>query len=104
MTQEWVLAKADTYPPKIAGKARAAATAHTDMMKNALKIGVLMAFGTDAAVYPHGKNAEEFGDLVARGGQLLAQYLVSTTAQSEGPIRNVMERILVAIYKKHGGT
>lgn len=29
MTQVWVNAKADTYPPKIGDKARAAAKAHT---------------------------------------------------------------------------
>ena len=67
MTQVWVDKKADTYPPKIAAKARAAAAAHTQMFKNALKIGVPIAFGTDAAVYPHGMNAEEFGDMVDLG-------------------------------------
>ncbi|HEY8011845.1 MAG TPA: amidohydrolase family protein [Rudaea sp.] len=67
MTQLWVNKKADTYPPKIAAKARAAAAAHGEMMKNALKVGVLIAFGTDAAVYPHGMNAEEFGDYVDLG-------------------------------------
>jgi len=67
MTQLWVNKKAETYPPKIAGKARAAYSAHGEMMKNAMKIGVLMAFGTDAAVYPHGMNAEEFGDYVDLG-------------------------------------
>lgn len=67
MTQEWVLAKADTYPPKIGAKARAAATAHTRMFKDALQVGVPIAFGTDAAVFPHGINAQEFGDMVALG-------------------------------------
>ena len=67
MTQVWVNKKADTYPPKIGAKARAAYAAHAEMMKNAMKIGVLIAFGTDAAVYPHGMNAEEFGDYVDLG-------------------------------------
>jgi imidazolonepropionase-like amidohydrolase len=67
MTQEWVVEQADTYPPKIAGKARAAGKAHDAMFKNALKIGVPIAFGTDAGVYPHGLNAREFGDYVALG-------------------------------------
>ena len=67
MTQIWVLEKADTYPPKIGAKARAAAIAHTGMFKNALKIGVLIAYGTDAAVFPHGLNAREFGDYVDLG-------------------------------------
>jgi imidazolonepropionase-like amidohydrolase len=67
MTQEWVVEKADTYPPKIAEKARAAGKAHGEMFRNALKIGVPIAFGTDAAVYPHGLNAREFGDYVKLG-------------------------------------
>lgn len=83
MTQEWVLAKADTYPPKIAAKARAAAKAHSQMMQNALKIGVPLAFGTDAAVYPHGKNAEEFGDLVALGMTPAAALMTSSIGSAK---------------------
>jgi len=78
MTQVWVLAKADTYPPKIAGKARAAGTAHEAMFRNALKIGVPIAFGTDAAVYPHGMNAQEFGDMVDLGMTPAAALLSSS--------------------------
>ena len=37
------------------------------MFRNALKIGVPIAFGTDAAVFPHGLNAQEFGDYVDLG-------------------------------------
>jgi len=33
----------------------------------ALKWGVPVAFGTDAGVYPHGRNAEEFGLMRAQG-------------------------------------
>jgi imidazolonepropionase-like amidohydrolase len=57
----WVGKEADTYPPQIAAKARAAAAAHGAMFKAALRIGVPIAFGTDAGVYPHGMNAMEFG-------------------------------------------
>lgn len=78
MTQLWVLAKADSYPPKIAAKARAAGAAHTAMMKNALRIGVPIAFGTDAAVYPHGINAQEFGDYVDVGMTPSAALLTSS--------------------------
>lgn len=67
MTQLWVDEKADTYPPKIGEKARAAAAAHTQMFKHALKIGVPIAYGTDSAVFPHGLNAREFGDYVDMG-------------------------------------
>ena len=57
----WVNKEADTYPPQIAAKARAAWAAHGEMFKAALRIGVPIAFGTDAGVYPHGMNAMEFG-------------------------------------------
>ncbi|MBK7902528.1 MAG: amidohydrolase family protein [Proteobacteria bacterium] len=56
----WVTRMIDTFPPKIAEKARAAAAAHGDMFRTALRIGVPIAFGTDAGVFPHGMNAMEF--------------------------------------------
>ena len=83
MTQLWVNKKADTYPPKIAGKARAAYAAHSEMMKNALKIGVPIAFGTDAAVYPHGMNAEEFGDYVDVGMTPAAALMTSSQGSAK---------------------
>ena len=35
--------------------------------KNALAHGVIIGLGTDAAVYPHGRNAEEFHQMVDLG-------------------------------------
>jgi imidazolonepropionase-like amidohydrolase len=61
MAVYWTDKQADTYPPQIAAKARAAAAAHGRMFKAALRIGVPIALGTDAGVYPHGMNAMEFG-------------------------------------------
>lgn len=78
MTQEWIVEQADTYPPKIAGKARAAGKAHDAMFANALKIGVPIAFGTDAGVFPHGLNAREFGDYVALGMSPAAALMTSS--------------------------
>jgi imidazolonepropionase-like amidohydrolase len=63
----WVVAKADSYPAKIGAKARAAGAAHEKAMREAMRIGVPIAFGSDAAVYPHGLNAQEFGDMVDIG-------------------------------------
>ncbi len=83
MTQVWVLEKADSYPAKIGAKARAAATAHTRMFKDALKIGVPIAFGTDAAVYPHGLNAQEFGDMVDLGMTPSAALLSSSQGSAK---------------------
>jgi imidazolonepropionase-like amidohydrolase len=78
ITVDWVLKEAETYPPNIAAKARAAAAAHTTMMKNALRIGVPIALGTDAGVYPHGMNGQEFGLYVGLG-MSPAQALLSGT-------------------------
>jgi imidazolonepropionase-like amidohydrolase len=36
-------------------------------LSHAFKSGVKVAFGTDAAVYPHGLNAREFGKMVDMG-------------------------------------
>jgi imidazolonepropionase-like amidohydrolase len=83
MTQVWVNTKADTYPAKIAAKARAAYAAHAAMMKNALKIGVPIAFGTDAAVFPHGLNAQEFGDYVDLGMTPSAALLTSSQGSAK---------------------
>ena len=74
----WVGREAASYPPQIAAKARAAAAAHGNMIKAALRIGVPIAFGTDAGVYPHGLNALEFG-LMTDLGMSPAAALLSAT-------------------------
>ncbi|MEO8367403.1 MAG: amidohydrolase family protein [Pseudoxanthomonas sp.] len=79
----WTLGHADTYPPKIAAKARAAGAAHDAMFKNALKIGVPIAFGTDSAVSPHGMNAQEFGDMVDLGMTPSAALLSSSQGSAK---------------------
>ena len=78
LTVEYVLGQVEGYPPQIAAKARAAAAAHGNMFKTALKVGVPIALGTDAAVYPHGMNAQEFG-LYVNLGMSPAQALLSGT-------------------------
>jgi imidazolonepropionase-like amidohydrolase len=74
----WVNKEADTYPPNIAAKARAAAAAHGTMFKAALRLGVPIAFGTDAGVYPHGMNAMEFGLMTELGMPPAAALLAGT--------------------------
>ncbi len=54
-------------PPAIQAKGRAAIAALEDMMHRAIAKGVKIAFGTDAAVYPHGRNAGEFYQMVKMG-------------------------------------
>jgi imidazolonepropionase-like amidohydrolase len=78
MAVYWVSKEADHYPPKIAAKARAAAAAHDKMFRTALRLGVPIAFGTDAGVYPHGMNAMEFGLMTALGMKPPAALLAGT--------------------------
>jgi len=74
----WVGKVADSYPPQVAAKARAAAAAHSTMFKAALRIGVPIALGTDAGVYPHGMNAMEFGLMTELGMSPAAALLAGT--------------------------
>ena len=55
------------FPPEIEAKGRAAAAASAQMIRKAIALGVKIALGTDAAVTPHGRNAEEFRLMVAAG-------------------------------------
>jgi imidazolonepropionase-like amidohydrolase len=67
MASEWIMGKIDNYPPALQAKAKAATAARSDMFRNAVKIGVRISFGTDAAVFPHGQNAKEFNLMVDLG-------------------------------------
>ena len=78
MAVYWTNKNADQYPPNIAAKARAASAAHGNMFKAALRIGVLIAFGTDSGVYPHGMNGIEFGLMTELGMSPAAALLAGT--------------------------
>jgi len=69
MATEWIMSKIDNYPPALQAKAKAAAAARSDMFRNAVKMGIKISFGTDAAVFPHGQNAKEFKVMVDLGMQ-----------------------------------
>jgi len=60
LASEYIKGKLGQYPANVQGKAMAAYNARSEMFRNALKIGVKISFGTDAAVFPHGENAKEF--------------------------------------------
>jgi imidazolonepropionase-like amidohydrolase len=75
---KWVGKQADTYPPQIAAKARAAFAAHDKMFKAALRIGTPIAFGTDSGVFLHGDNAKEFGYMTELGMSPAAALLSAT--------------------------
>ena len=55
------------YPPPVEAKMRAAIEAINQTVKRALAKGVRIGMGTDAAVYPHGRNVEEFHMLADLG-------------------------------------
>lgn len=78
MAVYWIDREAGTYPPVIQAKARAAAAAHGSMLKMAIKLGVPIAFGTDAGVFPHGLNAHEFALMVEQGMAPEAALLAGT--------------------------
>jgi imidazolonepropionase-like amidohydrolase len=55
------------YPPQVAAKAAAIGPLIQATAGRAYKAHVKIAFGTDAAVYPHGQNAREFELMVGAG-------------------------------------
>jgi imidazolonepropionase-like amidohydrolase len=67
MATEWIMSKLDNYPPALQAKAKAAGAARSDMFRNAVRMGVKISFGTDAAVFSHGQNAKEFKLMVDLG-------------------------------------
>ena len=83
MATEWILGKIDAYPPVLQAKARAAGAARTEMFRNAVKMGVKIGLGTDAAVYPHGQNAKEFKLMVDLGMPPLEALRAATSADAD---------------------
>ena len=83
MATEWVMAKIAQYPAAIQAKAKAAADARTEMLRNAVKIGVKISFGTDAAVFPHGQNAKEFALMTGLGMKPIDALLSATSVDAE---------------------
>jgi len=67
------------FPPLVREKADMAMKAQDSLVRRALAIGVKIALGTDAAVYPHGDNALEFV-LMAADGMPNAQALRAGTS------------------------
>ena len=67
------------FPPLVQMKADLALKSQDSMVRRALQMGVKIALGTDAAVYPHGNNALEFM-LMANDGMPPAQALRAGTS------------------------
>ena len=66
---DWFMENAQRLgvPPFIMDKAKAVMPVARQNVARAFKAGVKVAFGTDAAVYPHGLNAREFAVMVKLG-------------------------------------
>ncbi|HYS07981.1 MAG TPA: amidohydrolase family protein [Myxococcales bacterium] len=67
------------FPPAIVEKARAAVKAWPEMLRNAQRVGVRIAFGSDAGVGMHGKTNPEQVTFLVRWGMTPAQALQSAT-------------------------
>src|SRR5439155_8977035 len=83
MATEWIMSKLDNYPPALQAKAKAAAAARSEMFRNAVKIGVKISFGTDAAVFPHGQNAKEFALMTGLGMTPIDALRTATSNDAE---------------------
>jgi imidazolonepropionase-like amidohydrolase len=71
------------YPPRIAAKARQVGPVIQGTAGRAYRAGVKIAFGTDAAVYPHGQNAKEFAYMVEAGMPAAYTLQAATTHAAE---------------------
>jgi imidazolonepropionase-like amidohydrolase len=70
-------------PPPLRVKAEAAIGAIRATFKKAVVKGVKIGLGTDAAVYPHGRNAEEFHQMVDLGMKPVDALKAGTSADAD---------------------
>jgi imidazolonepropionase-like amidohydrolase len=70
-------------PPPIAAKARLAIASVGDVVRKAIARDIKIGLGTDAAVYPHGRNAEEFHLLVDLGMTPINALKAGTSRDAE---------------------
>jgi len=70
-------------PPAIAAKAHAAINSMHGTFQRALAKGVNIGLGTDAAVYPHGRNCEEFHQMVDLGMKPVAALKAGTSSDAQ---------------------
>ena len=71
------------FPPVIAKKALEVGPKIQATFGRAYKAGVKIAFGTDAGVYPHGKNALEFQYMVEAGMPPMEAIKAATTSAAD---------------------
>ena len=114
------------YPPIILPKIKSTVVVLKETFEMVRKEGVLIAFGTDAGVFPHGENAKEFGYMVDIGwspmfaiqsatitnaklldmeselGQLQAGFTADIVATDEDPTQNIKTTENVSFVMKAG--
>ena len=79
----WERAAGFGYSPHIVDKLGKLVQGHEASFKLALRLGVKIAFGTDAGVLPHGENAKQFRDYVAWGMTPMAAIVTATTSAAD---------------------
>lgn len=79
------------YSPFVATKMKAAMESINNVVRTAISKGVKIGMGTDAAVYPHGRNTEEFHLLTALGMSPLDALRAGTSVDAE--LLGIQDRI-----------
>lgn len=82
-------------PPPLARKAQELFPKKGESLQQAIRAGVKIAFGTDAAVYPHGQNAREFAVLVRHGMQ--PAEAIRTATVNAADLLGVADRGTIAV-------
>ena len=83
--EDWLMENVQTLglTPNMIEKAKVVLPIAQQNLSHAFKSGVKIAFGTDAAVYPHGLNAHEFGKMVDMGLSPLQSIQAATLNASD---------------------
>jgi imidazolonepropionase-like amidohydrolase len=89
-----VLENTDSLPPAIAKKAREVIPLAKASHRRAIRAGVKIAFGTDAAVIPHGQNAREFSVYVGYGMRPIDAIRTATVNAAD--LLGVTDRAVIA--------
>jgi imidazolonepropionase-like amidohydrolase len=71
------------YPTKILHKLKVVGQASRESFRRAVKAGIKTAYGTDAGVYPHGRNAGQFATMVSFGMTPLQAIQTATVSAAD---------------------